>query len=137
MPNYSKFAFGPKERIGQAVDSGKVNERDLLLLDNGEMGWVAADKSVVINTPRTQESITVTGASAIGIEDGTVIEAGKNLDDLAVEIFNHLVPEMLKYINGIIGNEGGDLQSQLDKVLSAANEYTDNKVEEAVTAIEF
>ena len=66
-----------------------------------------------------------------------MIEAGKNLDDLAVEIFNHLVPEMLKYINGAIGNEGGDLQSQLDKVLSAANEYTDNKVEEAVTAIEF
>lgn len=137
MPNYSKFAFGDKERIESAKQSGLINERDLLLLTNGEVGWVDKNGNTVISTSRTQDDITVTGASAIGIEDGTVIKAGQNLDDLAVQIFNHLVPDMLRYINGIIGNEGGDIQSQLDEVLNAANKYTDDKVEEVVTAIEF
>lgn len=128
MANMSKNAFGSRENIEAAKASGAINEYDILYLDNGEIGWLDKAKNTVINTPRTQDDITVFGASDIGMEDGSVIESGKTLDEVAVMIFKDMVPSILAYINKSIGNESPDITNQLEQCLTESKEYTDSLV---------
>lgn len=128
MPNLSKNAFGSRDNIEAAKSSGAVNQYDILYLNNGEIGWIDRDNNTVINTPRTQEDITVFGATDIGMEEGEVITSGKTLDEVAVMIFKEMVPSILAYINSCIGNDSPVITEQLEQCLSDSKTYTNEAV---------
>lgn len=128
MANLSKNAFGSRENIEAAKASGAIDQYDILFLNNGEIGWIDRDNKTKFNTPRTQDDITVFGATDIGMEEGTVIESGKTLDEVAVMIFKEMVPSILAYINSCIGNETPDIKDQVDQCLNDSKAYTDEIV---------
>lgn len=44
MPQISKHAFGSKANIETAKEAGTINERDVLFLDNREIGWIDGEE---------------------------------------------------------------------------------------------
>ena len=128
MANLSKNAFGSRENIDAAKSSGAINQYDILYLNNGEIGWIDRNNNTVMNTPRTQEEITVYGDTDIGMEEGEVIASGKTLDEVAVMIFKEMVPSILAYINSCIGNDSPVITEQVEQCLSDSKAYTNEAV---------
>ena len=52
MPKKAKFGFGSSSNVEQALRDGKINERDIVFLDentdNPKVGWVTADGKIVV-----------------------------------------------------------------------------------------
>lgn len=88
----TKHAFGSKENIEAAKTAGTIDAYDVLHLSNGEIGWIAADGSTVINTPRTQADITVNGVTGLGINNGQTIQAGASIDEIVKMLVQKAVP---------------------------------------------
>lgn len=111
----SKNAFGSKENIEAAKTDGVIDVFDIIYLDNGEIGWINKENDTVINTPRTQEEITVD--TAIQTSELTTIAAGQSMDDLAKLVVQKVAPS----------------------ILESAKKYTDDQipVSSSVTVVEF
>ena len=111
----SRFGFGAKEDINTAVEAGTIDEYDFLCLDNGEVGWIDANKKTVINTPRTQTDIKVNGVTGLGIANNETIPSGKSLDEIVKMLVQKPIPAT--YTNpsvSIANNEGsasGDVEA--------------------------
>lgn len=103
----SKVGFGRREDIESAKSSGLIDEYDILLLDNGEVGWLDAEKETVINTPRTQTSIQVNGVTGLGIENGSTIDAGKTIDEIVKMLVQKSVPATYTKPTVALANNGG------------------------------
>ena len=103
----SKHAFGKKENIETAKQAGKLDEYDVLFLDNGETGWIDKNGKTVISTPRTQKAITVNGASGLGVPDGQTIPAGSSLDEIVKMLVQKAIPATYSAPTVKIANNGG------------------------------
>ena len=110
----SKVGFGRREDIESAKSSGLIDEYDILLLDNGEVGWLDAEKETVINTPRTQTSIQVNGVTGLGIANGTTIEAGKSMDEIIKMLVQKTVPATYTKPTVAIANNGGQASGAVE-----------------------
>ena len=137
MTTRSKSAFGNKDDIETAKQAGTIDAFDVLYLTNGEVGWINKAGETVISTPRTQNDIVIDGASDIGVENGTIVEAGKSLDEIAGMILQNLIPGIVSYVNRVIGNENPDITSQLEQCLASAKTYTDASIASALEITEF
>lgn len=111
----SKHAFGKKEGIEAAKQAGKLDEFDILFLDNGETGWIDKNGNTVISTARTQVPIVVNGATSLGVADGTTIPAGKSFDDIVKMLAQKSIPaEYTVPTIKLVNNEGtisGEIES--------------------------
>ena len=103
----TKHAFGSKENIEAAKTAGTIDAYDVLHLSNGEMGWIAADGSTVINTPRTQNDITVNGVTGLGIGNGQVISAGSSIDEIVKMLVQKAVAATYTKPSLGLANNGG------------------------------
>ena len=110
----SKVGFGRKEDIETALGQAKIDEYDLLCLDNGEFGWINAEKEAVINTPRTQSAIQVNGVTGLGIANGTTIEAGKSMDEIIKMLVQKSVPATYTKPTVAIANNGGQASGSVE-----------------------
>lgn len=110
----SKVGFGRKEDIETALGQAKIDEYDLLCLDNGEFGWINAEKEAVINTPRTQSAIQVNGVTGLGIANGTTIEAGKSMDEIIKMLVQKSVPATYAKPTVSIANNGGQASGAVE-----------------------
>ena len=110
----SKVGFGRREDIESAKSSGLIDEYDILLLDNGEVGWLDAEKETVINTPRTQTSIQVNGVTGLGIENGSTIDAGKTIDEIVKMLVQKSVPATYTKPTVAIANNGGQASGAVE-----------------------
>ena len=81
MSNLSKHAFGSKENIEAAKANGKIDEFDIIFMDNGEIGWVDKDNVTIVNTPRTQKAHTLNGVTLGDWEDGDTVPENTSFDD--------------------------------------------------------
>lgn len=107
MPSISKHAFGSKENIESAKEAGTINERDVLFLDNHEIGWIDKEGNTVMSTSRTQEPITVNGVTGLGIANGATIAAGTSLDEFVKMVVQKAIPATYTKPSLSIGNNGG------------------------------
>ena len=83
MPKKTTHAFGNKSDLIAAIEAGKVNEFDeVFFTDTHESGWINSAKEFVMHTPRTQEAHTLVGTSLGALPEGSVIPAGKSLDEI-------------------------------------------------------
>ena len=110
----SRFGFGTKEDIGTAVEAGTINEYDFLCLDNGEVGWIDANKKTVINTPRTQTDIKVNGVTGLGIGNNETITAGKSLDEIVKMLVQKPIPATYTKPSVSIANNGGSASGDVE-----------------------
>lgn len=110
----TKHAFGSKENIEAAKAAGTIDAYDVLHLSNGEMGWIAADGSTVINTPRTQEAITVNGVTGLGIGNGQTIQAGASIDDIVKMLVQKAVPATYTKPSVSLANNGGQAAGNVE-----------------------
>lgn len=110
----SRFGFGAKEDIGTAVEAGTINEYDFLCLDNGEVGWIDANKKTVINTPRTQTDIKVNGVTGLGIGNNETITAGKSLDEIVKMLVQKPIPATYTKPSVSIANNGGSASGDVE-----------------------
>ena len=103
----TKIAFGTKEGIENAKNQKKIDEYDILILDNGEIGWLDKSNNTVINTPRTQKPYTLKGTSLGALNPGDTIPAGKSLDEIMAMATQKSIPA--SYIKPTIAltNHGG------------------------------
>lgn len=92
MANMSKAAFGSKENIGSALEQKKIDEYDILYLDNQEIGWIDRNGEIVISTTRTQNPIQINGVTGLGLNNGETIPAGKSLDEIVRMLVQKAVP---------------------------------------------
>lgn len=104
---FTKHAFGAKENIESAKEAGSIDAYDVLHLSNGEMGWIAADGSTVINTPRTQNDIIVNGVTGLGIGNGQTITAGKTIDEVVKMLVQKAIPATYTKPTLSLSNNGG------------------------------
>lgn len=88
----TRIAFGAKDRIEAALEADMIDSYDILCLSNQEMGWIDAEGNPVISKSRTQEAIKVNGVTALGVEDGYEIPAGKSLDEIIKMLVQKAVP---------------------------------------------
>ena len=114
MPTESKHAFGSKENIESAKASGALNERDILFLDNREIGWIDKNGNTVISTSRTQEAITVNGVTGLGIANGTTIPAGVSFDEFVKLVVQKAIPATYTKPAIIIANNGGQASGNVE-----------------------
>ena len=110
----TKHAFGSKENIETAKAAGTIDAYDVLHLSNGEMGWIAADGSTVINTPRTQEAITVNGVTGLGIGNGQTIQAGASIDEIVRMLVQKAVPATYTKPSVSLANNGGQAAGNVE-----------------------
>lgn len=114
MANKSKPAFGSKENISAALESGAINQYDVLYLDNREIGWIDGEGKTVISTSRTQEDIVVNGVTALGIADGTTIAAGTSFDELVKMLTQKPIPATYTKPTISLANNGGQASGSIE-----------------------
>lgn len=114
MATYSKHAFGSKENIESAKESGAIGPQDVLFLDNREIGWIAKDGTTVMSTSRTQEAITVNGVTGLGISDGATISAGTSLDEFVRMVVQKAIPATYTKPSVSIANNGGQASGNIE-----------------------
>lgn len=114
MPQISKHAFGSKENIETAKEAGTINERDVLFLDNREIGWIDKDGNTVMSTSRTQEAITVNGVTGLGIANGATIAAGTSLEDFVKMVVQKAIPATYNRPSLSLGNNGGQAAGNVE-----------------------
>lgn len=114
MSNLSKHAFGSKENIQTAKDAGKIDEFDVIFMDNGEIGWVDKDKNTVINTPRTQKAHTLNGVNLGALQDGDTIPTDTSFDDLVKMITEKAIPATYTKPTLTIANNGGQASGNVE-----------------------
>lgn len=103
----SKHAFGNKEAIENAKTQKKIDEYDILFLDNGEIGWLDGENNAVINTPRTQKSCTLNGTSFGSLNSGDTIPAETSLDELITMLTQKSIPAKYnKPLVTLVNNNG-------------------------------
>lgn len=114
MALVSKHAFGSKEKIEAAKTEGKIDEYDVLFLDNREIGWIDKNGDTVMSTSRTQEAITVNGVSGLGIANGATIAAGTSLDEFVKMVVQKAIPATYNRPSLAIGNNGGQAAGNVE-----------------------
>lgn len=110
----TNHAFGSKENIEDAKSAGTIDAFDMLHLDNGELGWIDKNGKTIINTPRTQTSITVNGVTGLGIGDGETIQAGASFDDIVKMLVQKAVPATYTVPTISIANNGGQASGNVE-----------------------
>lgn len=103
----TKIAFGTKEGIENAKNQKKIDEYDILILDNGEIGWLDKSKTTVINTPRTQKAHVLKGTSLGALNPGDTIPAGKSLDEIMAMATQKSIPASYLKPTVTLANHGG------------------------------
>lgn len=114
MPTISKHAFGSKANIESAKASGAINARDVLFLDNREVGWIDKDGNTVISTSRTQEAIVVNGVTGLGIANGATIPAGISFDEFVKMVVQKAIPASYTKPTLAIANNGGQASGNVE-----------------------
>lgn len=114
MALVSKHAFGSKANIETAKTEGKIDEYDVLFLDNREIGWIDKNGDTVMSTSRTQEAITVNGVSGLGIANGATIAAGTSLDEFVKMVVQKAIPATYNRPTLAIGNNGGQAAGNVE-----------------------
>lgn len=107
MANISKHAFGSKENVDAAKQSGAIDEFDVLFLDNHEIGWIDKSGNTVISTTRTQEEVVVNGVTGLGIANGETIPAGISFDDFVKMVVQKAIPATYTKPTLALANNGG------------------------------
>lgn len=107
MANLSKHAFGSKDNIETAKEAGKIDEFDIIFMDNGEIGWVDGEKQTIINTPRTQKAHTLNGVSLGALEDGDTVPTNTTFDELVELITKKAIPAEYGTPSVSLSNNGG------------------------------
>lgn len=120
MANLSKHAFGKKEDIESAKEAGKIDEFDIIFMDNGEIGWMDKDKNTVINTPRTQKAHKLNGVSLGALSDGDIVPENTSIDDLVEMITKKAIPATYVKPTLIISNNGGQASGYVEAGTSIA-----------------
>ena len=111
MANLSKHAFGSKEDIETAKDAGKIDEFDVIFMDNGEIGWVDKNKNTVINTPRTQKAH---GVSLGALQDGATVPVNTSMDELVKMITEKAIPATYTKPTLALANNGGQASGNVE-----------------------
>ena len=114
MPTISKHAFGSKDNIETAKASGAINERDILFLDNREVGWIDKDGNTVMSTSRTQEAITVNGVTGLGLADGATVPAGTSFDDFVKMVIQKAIPATYTKPTVSLANNSGTASGNVE-----------------------
>lgn len=114
MASISKHAFGSKENINAAKEAGTIDARDVLFLDNQEIGWIDKDGNTVISTSRTQEAITVNGVTGLGIANGATIPAGISFDDFVKMVVQKAIPATYTKPTLSLSNNGGQASGNVE-----------------------
>lgn len=114
MANLSKHAFGSKEDIETAKDAGKIDEFDVIFMDNGEIGWVDKNKNTVINTPRTQKAHTLNGVSLGALQDGATVPVNTSMDELVKMITEKAIPATYTKPTLALANNGGQASGNVE-----------------------
>lgn len=114
MANISKHAFGSKENVDAAKQSGAIDEFDVLFLDNHEIGWIDKSGNTVISTTRTQEEVVVNGVTGLGIANGETIPAGISFDDFVKMVVQKAIPATYTKPTLALANNGGQASGNVE-----------------------
>lgn len=114
MPTISKHAFGSKANVETAKANGLINERDILFLNNREIGWITKDGDTVMSTSRTQEAITVNGVTGLGVANGATIPAGISFDEFVKMVVQKPIPATYTKPSLTIANNGGQASGNVE-----------------------
>lgn len=114
MPTISKHAFGSKDNIETAKASGAINERDILFLDNREVGWIDKNGNTVMSTSRTQEAISVNGVTGLGIDNNATIPAGTSFDELVKMLVQKAIPATYTKPTISLANNSGQASGNVE-----------------------
>lgn len=114
MAQTAKHAFGSKANIETAKQAGTINEHDLLLLDNKEIGWIDKQGNTVISTSRTQEDIKVNGPTVFGVANGATIPAGTSFDELVKMLVQKATPASYTKPTLALANNGGQASGNVE-----------------------
>ena len=114
MAQTAKHAFGSKANIETAKQAGTINEHDLLLLDNREIGWIDKQGNTVISTSRTQEDIKVNGPTVFGVANGATIPAGTSFDELVKMLVQKATPATYTKPSTSLSNNGGQASGNVE-----------------------
>lgn len=117
------FAFGSLSRLESAIASGKVNEYDLLLLEDdgvARIGWMSKDNEpVLISVPE---------------DDVLLVDALPEAGELGVIYIMGEVAYLWTGTQFVVISESTDLTETKDKI--AALEVKDTSLEERASSVE-
>lgn len=116
----TKHAFGAKENIESAKQSGAIDSFDVLHLTNGEMAWIDGNNNTIFNTPRTQTDIVVNGVTGLGIANGATIAAGATIDDVVKMMVQKAIPASYAKPSVSLANNGGQAAGSVEAGTSIA-----------------
>lgn len=125
----SRHAFGSKANIDTALAAGTIGVHDVLLLDEGEIGWINKNgEKVLVETKKIMfvEALPETG------------------EDKTMYVYNN----QCYFWNGteyVTPNGSGVSETVVDEkinvakteVIESANTYTDEQIANAISVVEF
>jgi hypothetical protein len=95
------------EKAKAAVESGTIDEYDIVLSSDNQVGWVDKDKNLVLSQSRTSKDISVNGVTGLGLEDGATIPAGKSLEEIVAMLVQKRIAPTYKAPTLKFSNNGG------------------------------
>ena len=135
-----KIVTGKRENVESAIQSGKIDQYDMLWMDNDEMGWIDKNNVPHFSTSRTKEEITVNGVTGTGLADGATIPAGASLDDVVKMLVQKKVPATYKKGTATLavntGTTVGNKEVGSSVAINLKVNWTQNDCG-AVTAVQF
>lgn len=126
----SKHAFGAKANVEAALQEGKIGAFDILLLNEGEFGWVDKNGNVVY--PETKKILFVEALPETGEEKTVYVYNNKFY-------FWDGADFITPSTDGAVDETTVDSKIDAAKVevSEAANSYTDEQIAEAIAVVEF
>lgn len=135
MSNKARHAFGNSENLQAALNEGKIDAYDIVLLDGAtdpKVGWIDKNGNPVIvdNASGLREqvsSIETDLASKISVE-----EADTKINSIVTEKVETVVTDKVTEKVEIVVEEKIDeaIDSRIEEAVSSANSYTDEKFAE-------
>lgn len=97
----TKIGYGNRDDIAKSIADGILDAGDIIpVKDTEELIFIRPDNSQMVLKSRTQEEITVKGVTGLGIENNSVIPAGKSLDEIVTLFVQKTIPA--KYVQPTI-----------------------------------
>jgi hypothetical protein len=135
MANKARHAFGNSENLQAALDEGKIDAYDIVLLDGAtdpKVGWIDKNGNPVFvdNASGLREqvnNIETDLASKVSIE-----EVDTKIETVVTEKVENVVTNQVTEKVEIVVEEkiGEAMDSKIEEAVSSANSYTDEKFAE-------
>lgn len=149
MAEKARHAFGNSENLQNAIDTGVIDNYDILFLDGGtdpKVGWIDRDgNTVIVKSTATLEGQVANLETEMSNKISSA-EAETKINEVVTEKVNTVVSEQVETIvsekvetvvNEKVETIDASIDEKVEEAVNSANSYTDDRIAEISEAASY